>query len=189
MSGVSTKPQPDTSAVTADPKREWIARVLGIAMAPAQPIGPSQQSETAANEIAAGMQSLTMAFRKARLEWSAARGTARKAIADLQKALRETLADEPDFPELNANISKFNSIMRTLDDTLEAKLDEAMNATDPKLRETLKQQAQKLVADHISFVEGHPYMRKIDDNDVFPVQVFSVLSDQLARMSKELDPK
>jgi hypothetical protein len=79
--------------------------------------------------------------------------------------------------------------MQTLDDTLEAKLDEAMNATDPKLRETLKQQAQKLVADHISFVEGHPYMRKIDDNDVFPVQVFSVLSDQLARMSKELDPK
>lgn len=194
------------AAPGADAKRDWVLRVLGVDLAPGQPIArspapspapspaqsPVQPSASAARaadaarEIEGGLGPLSMAFRKARLDWGAARTQARAALAALQTKLRELLAGEPDFPALAAEIDKFGGALAGLDDRLDTTLDQAMNATDPAQQATLKAEAVAIIGEYTGFIEGHPFLGKIDHNEVLPVAVFSVLSNQLQRMARQL---
>jgi hypothetical protein len=179
---------PQVAAPTAGDaaKRAWVSRVLGLDItAPGASPGTARAGE-AAREIAGGLGSLTMAFRKARLSWGTARGEARSAIAGLQARLREVLAEEPDFAALDAEIAKFDGIIVGLDDRLETTLDKAMNLTDPDGRAELKKQAVGIIGEYTTFIESHPFLRKIDGNEFMPVAVFSVLSGELRRMATEL---
>ena len=167
---------------TADAQRAWLARVLGVTVPPA---GAARAGQ-ARDEIAQGMGQMTMAFRKARLRWGAARGAALATITSLQQRLRDVLQREPDFAALDAEIAKFSGIMAGLDDRLETTLDRAMKGGTAADMAAAKQQAQAILADYRHFVEGHPFLRKIDGNDFMPVQVFSVLSAELQSLGQEL---
>lgn len=164
----------------SDNKGAWVKRVLGIE------IGRGTRVEEAGREIAAGMGDLTMAFRKARLGWGTARGKARAGIASLRDGLREALSGDPEFPAMDQHIATLDDIIAGLDGRLEDTLDAAMNATDPAKRQDLKQQAVDLVEDYRRFVEGHPVLRKIDDNPFMPSPVFATLSAELGTLAKTL---
>jgi hypothetical protein len=164
----------------SDVQGAWVKRVLGIE------VGPGARVEDASREIASGMGDMTMAFRKARLGWGTARGKARSGIASLRDGLRKALAADPDFAAMDAHIATLDDIIAGLDGRLEDTLDEAMNATDPAKRQELKKQAVDQVEDYRRFVEGHPVLRKIDDNPFMPAPVFAILSAELGTMAKTL---
>jgi hypothetical protein len=179
------------SETTATPDRQakasWVTRVLGVELgAGLDPTAGQQRAGEAAKEIAKGLGPLTMAFRKARLSWGAARNNARGAIGSLQARLREVLANEADFPALDAEIGKFDSIMEGLDDRLETTLDRALSGADADAMAALKAEAQKIIREYTSFVEQHPFLRKVDGNDFLPVTVFATLATELQILSKEL---
>jgi hypothetical protein len=182
MSGnVAVRERSDANNVGA--KVAWVGRVLGVDL---QATMGQQRAQEAAQEIAVGLGPLTMAFRKARLSWGTARTNARTTVAQLQARLREVLANERDFPALNVEISKFDSIMVGLDSRLEATLDEALSGADPETMSKLKAEAQKIIGEYRAFVEQHPFLRKIDGNKFMPVTVFATLSTELQNLAKEL---
>jgi hypothetical protein len=178
---MTADPQPNTGVDEA--RRAWVDRVLGVTLPSA--IGAARAAQ-ARSEIAKGLGPMTMAFRKSRLSWSQARNTARAAVLSLQQRLREVLRNEPDFAALDREISKFDGIMAGLDDRLETTLDTALNGADEAQMKQLKQQAQQQIGEYIQFIEGHPFLRKIDGNAFMPIQVFSVLSTELGNLAKAL---
>ncbi len=168
-------------------KADWVTRVLGVELgAGLEPTAGQQRAGEAAKEIAKGLGPLTMAFRKARLSWGNARNNARAAVGGLQARLREVLANEADFPALNAEIGKFDSIMAGLDDRLETTLDRALSGADTDAMAQLKAEAQKIIKEYAAFVEQHPFLKKLDGNDFLPVTVFATLVTELQTLSKEL---
>ncbi len=164
-------------------KGAWLDRVLGVDLRVSM---GQRRAQEAAQEIAVGLGPLTMAFRKARLNWGKARTDARSTVAELQARLRAVLANEPDFAALNTEIGKFDSIIEGLDSRLETTLDEALSGADPETMSKLKAKAQEIIDEYRAFVEQHPFLRKIDGNKFMPVTVFATLSTELQNLAKEL---
>lgn len=161
-------------------RRSWVSRVLGVAMAGVT--APSWDDGIAGIPVSG----LSFAFRKARLEWSVARSTARSGLEKLQAGLRDALKDHPQFTAMDQAISRLSEAMAGLDDRLDDTLDAALNAADPGKQAEHRKAALGIIVEYQRVVDNDPLLVRMDDNPFMKVAVQAVLANQLASMAREL---
>jgi hypothetical protein len=140
----------------------------------------------AAAEIGPYIEILNSTFRTSRLAWGQTRQRVHGQIRQFQAALRDELRDEPDFAELDFKVALLDRVLQRLDNSLETKLDDAMNADKIEVKRQLKQESHQQVLDYIAFVNENPMIARLDGNDYMPMTVCADLTGQLADLAQSL---
>jgi len=161
-SGVSATPAPPATAATA--------------AAPAPPAAAS----------AAASPGRFVHQAKVRLGWQMAR---QKLAADL-KALEATILahyrQQPEYADLATRVRRFDTVLGTLDESLAAKLDEALNAADPGRRAAFHEQARVILADYLKYAREEPLIAALDDNPFLPLSTHKTLLKTLQVLDNSL---
>ena len=123
---------------------------------------------------------------KVRLGWQMAR---QKLAADL-KALETTILahyrQQPEYADLATRVRRFDTVLGTLDESLAAKLDDALNAADPGRRSAFHQQARVILADYLKYARDEPLIAALDDNPFLPLSTHKTLLKTLQVLDNSL---
>jgi hypothetical protein len=151
----------------------------GVPAAPAAPAPPAVAS-------AAASPGRFVHQAKVRLGWQMAR---QKLAADL-KALETTILahyrQQPEYADLATHVRRFDTVLGTLDESLAAKLDEALNAADPGRRSAFHEQARVILADYLKYARDEPLIAALDDNPFLPLSTHKTLLKTLQVLDNSL---
>jgi len=158
---------PDTNvAPPSDAKAEWIARVLGVAIA--QAAAPP-----------AGASASLVALQKARLAWATARRNAGAELQAVGRDLRaavlahnadEEAADEYEEADLDGGVEQLGAALDALDETLVDALDDALNAGADD-RPARVAAARAVLGRFRAFLGGSRLLAAVDGNGFRPCTV------------------
>ena len=127
-----------------------------------------------------------IAFTQTRLDWERTRKQVQADLRRLEVAVLEACKDEPDFEQISANSGVLYTLLDKLDERLIDKLDDALNAADPVVRQGLHREASGIVDEYLDFVRTEPLIRDIDQSDFISMALGSTLTQQLGAMSQRL---
>lgn len=124
-------------------------------------------------------------FAKSRIDWSLTRRSLRSELGKLQDSIAQAVAKEPGLEEALPNLGAMFGYLDRLDDRLEAKLGDIVNADDESERAKLKSEARRLLAEYQKEL-SQPFFQAVDNDNGF-VQVSVASSartalDDLARV-------
>jgi hypothetical protein len=127
-------------------------------------------------------------LQQSRLAWDQTRKVIQAELQKLEKSVVGTCQgdEEVDVAEVSGNVKRLYTILDNLDTRLSDKLDEALNAADPKPRAQLHQQARGIIGEYLAFVNGDALMADIDDNGFTPVAVRKTALNALNLLSSKL---
>jgi hypothetical protein len=157
-----------------------LAKALeGVAAGPSTttppPTAPTQPQASPSGPVAYG---------KARLAWL---GVRKKMESDVEKLKAEILAHYAGNELVNqlgpAYAAKVAPILASLDESLADKLDEAINAEDPKIRATLVQESKDKIKEYQDFVATNSVIADLDSNPFVPLAIQKTLTSTLATIA------
>jgi hypothetical protein len=127
-------------------------------------------------------------LQQSRLAWDQTRKVIQAELQKLEKSVVGTCQgdEEVDVAEVSGNVKRLFTILDNLDTRLSDKLDEALNAADPRPRAQLHQQARGIIGEYLAFVNGDALMADIDDNGFTPVAVRKTALNALNLLSSKL---
>jgi hypothetical protein len=134
-------------------------------------------------------------FTQTRLVWDAARKRIQAELNALVKSIHDTVKklnenadaeEEVDPAELQKGIGKLQMILEKLDERLIDRLDEALNAADPKIRQAKHQEAKGIVSEYLAYVSSDPLMAIIDDNGLTATKILATAEAALKTLSSKL---
>jgi hypothetical protein len=152
---------------------------------PKPPPGPTSKPTTEGPKVAPA-QGKFVALQQARLAWDAARKKVAAEIKALQAKILETFKGDADFPQAVAAAQSLQQKWTDIDGRLYSKLEEGLNAADPKKREACHDEAGKLIDECLSKVTGDDVLKTLDANPFVPVTVFKTLNSTLGVLSTKL---
>lgn len=123
---------------------------------------------------------------KVRLGWQMAR---QKLAADLKALEAVILAhyrQQPEYADLATRVRRFDTVLGTLDESLAAKLDEALNAADPGRRSAFHEQARVILADYLKYARDEPLIAALDDNPFLALSTHKTLLKTLQVLDNSL---
>jgi hypothetical protein len=141
-------------------QNEWVARVLGYAVA-----GPTPRREGDGIRLA-----------KCGLLWNQTHSHAREQVKALQAAIRAATSSRPDFSIIDTNTGRIDEIFEVLDDRLTKKLGDVQAATDAAEKQKLMDECRGIVGDYQTFVESDWLMLHIDANGFIPLDIHARVS-------------
>ena len=124
-------------------------------------------------------------YATARLAWIATRQKADTDLKKLEKAILEAFKDDAVLPTIKKNVRRLDVILKTLDETLADKLDQALNA-EGESRTAFHQEARGVVARYLQFLKSNPLAIDLDDNPFVPLQVNKNLTTTLTLLASKL---
>ncbi len=125
-------------------------------------------SGPAAAEVGAGGVSV-MRLGKARIEWIDLRSTSISEIGRLKGLISEAYQGDPNGQaQVSSAITQLDRVFATLNENMQAQLDEVLNESDPKKRASLAATAGKTMSDFLSYVDSDPIVAAIDGNEFDP---------------------
>jgi hypothetical protein len=133
-------------------------------------------------------------YTQARLQWDGMRKNVRAELERTEKRILEhcrAVNDEPngkyeyDMPEASARVKELYVLLERLDERLIDKLDEALNAAEPALRQARQQEARKIVEEYTGVVSTDPLLAAMTASTLAP----SKLKDELLVVLKDLGNK
>jgi hypothetical protein len=161
----------------------FLERFLGLRRrAPSRPTGDSAPPPVTSDGPKEGR---TVAYRKLLLAWDAAKKKVYAELQKLEQALLDEYADDPDLPEMRQKVRKLDEVLGGLDDRLQDKLDEALNANGSALP-ALHRQAVAVIEDYEAYVENDAFIDALEDNPLMPLSVRKTLATTLAVLGKQL---
>jgi hypothetical protein len=150
-----------------DTKRAWVERVLGVTVPGAPGV------DTAAAD--APPQGI-VAYRKALLEYGAARQTVAAQIEALRKKIPETLPHEAELAdEVADEISAMN-------EEIGDAIDEAINTARDE-RASGIENVQSMIESWLAELDGDPLIQHVDANPFSPVTVSATLGTALRKIA------
>ena len=125
-------------------------------------------------------------FAMARLTWRTTRSTMRSELGKVETAILAYCSEMEGMEEVVSNISTLAGHLVTLDDRLETKLDQIVNQPAGPGRESLKAEAQGLIAEYRRALESD-FFNDIDEGSGFAsVAVTSTARTALSDIAKVL---
>jgi len=129
-----------------------------------------------------------MKLGKARIEWNGIRSKAVQDIQLLRTALNAEFADDVEQqPQVNAALTKLDSLIAELNADLGAKLDDVLNAkADAQRNESIKS-AKATMQQFVTLVETDEVMAALDGNEITPdAQITAPLQAKLRDIAAAL---
>jgi hypothetical protein len=123
---------------------------------------------------------------QSRRAWDGARNKAQAEIGALQKSMFAKCRTKDDFKTIRQAARSLDSIVKSLDGRLSAKLLEAMDASSAEDRQRLQKEANAILSEYLTFVSGDPLVRDIDTNPFHSVNVRGSLSKTLTLLKTKL---
>jgi hypothetical protein len=150
--------------------------------------GPGVPGAAASSEqpAASAQPGSIVALQKARLAYDAARKKAHGEVVKLQQAMLAEFQGDPELPEAQKAALKLEAALAGFDDQLLDKLDEAINANTPELREERQLDAADIVDNYFAYLQGHPFLNQVDENPFVKVSVGSTLAATLNLLGDKL---
>jgi hypothetical protein len=139
---------------------------------------PQTQQQTQATSGAVQYAALTE-------RWTEARGKAANDLQALRAAILDEFKNEPEFGAIQQNISRLDTIMATLNGSLQEKLSAAQAAGDND-REALNKQALEEARKYAGYVSSDQLVAAVQDNPFTPVDLRGTLSAPLEEIEKAL---
>lgn len=125
-------------------------------------------------------------FATSRVLWANTRSGLRGEMARLQNAIVSTCSDDEDLAEVVAAVPRLMDYLTALDERLETKLDEIVNAPAGPGRDKAKVEARQILADYQAELET-PFYQVVDNGNGFqPVAIASQARSALADIAKVL---
>jgi hypothetical protein len=124
-------------------------------------------------------------YAQARLAWVATRQKAGAELEQLKKAILADYQGDPLLPNVQKGVRRLDTILKTLDESLADKLDEALNADEVK-RPQFNQQAAAIIARYQQFLKTSSVVIGLDANPFRPVRVEHLLSATLTTLAAKL---
>jgi hypothetical protein len=134
----------------------------------------------------AGDKGKNVIFTQSRLAWDAARKKAHAEIERLKGAIKAVYAAEEDYADVVANLVKLDDVLVNLDARLGDKLDEALNAADPAVRQRCNGEALALLGQYKAYLTSNPMVQVLDDNPFTPLTVHKTLLNTVLVLEKKL---
>ncbi len=127
-------------------------------------------------------------FVVSRINWAKTREGLRSEIQRLRDAIADKLSADPDLVGATDSLNQLFSPLERLDQKLEAKLAEIVNAESPEEREAMKAQARTILTSYRSELNT-PFFKSIDANNGFiSLSVASSAGAALDELSRVLTP-
>lgn len=173
--GEALKAQKAPLALQAIERLEALTRPSPPAAAPTQP--------DPAPEIRKG----TVDYAKCRLAWEAARKKVHADLQALEAAVLKEYQDSRAFGQLQVNIRRFDQVLAGFAEDLGDLLDNALNASDPKLRQQHHAQAATVVAKFLDRASQDPFIAKLQTNPFVPLTIQTSLVNTLQALAQRLN--
>jgi hypothetical protein len=117
--------------------------------------------------------------------WTEARGKAANDLQALRAAILDEFKNEPELGAIQQNISRLDTIMATLNGSLQEKLSAAQAAGDND-RAALNKQALDEAKKYAGYVSSDQLVAAVQDNPFTPVDLRGTLSAPLEEIEKAL---
>jgi len=125
-------------------------------------------------------------FAESRVKWQSARAKMKVEIEKLQKAILDVCKGDESLDETASKVGDLTGYLIKLDTRLEDKLDQIVNAKDPKTRDGFKGEARSLLASYRQELEGE-FFQDVDSSSGFAnVAVTSTAHAALGDIEKVL---
>ncbi len=117
--------------------------------------------------------------------WTEARGKAANDLQKLRAAILDEFKNEPEFGAIQQNVGRLDTIMATLNGSLQEKLSAAEAAGDND-RAALNKQALEEARKYAGYVSSDQLVAAVQDNPFTPVDLRGTLSAPLEEIEKAL---
>jgi hypothetical protein len=134
-------------------------------------------------------------LQKSRLAWDAVRKRVQTELQELERSIvsavqehnaAEDAEDEYDESELAAGTKQLYTILDRLDERLIDKLDEALNAEDPQVRQARHGEAVTIIQEYQAFVDTDPLLAAIDENGFTSSTIRKSITTTLGTLASKL---
>lgn len=125
-------------------------------------------------------------LQKARLAYDAARKSVRKDLQGLEAAIGAVFKGQVDHSEMVAAAKRVHVILDLVDERLLDRLDDALNAADPKERAKHHRDAVKIIGEYSGILDTNPLIAALANNPFKPVSVEATLRKTLTALSAKL---
>lgn len=121
-------------------------------------------------------------FAASRVKWASTRTTMKNELQKLQDAIADMCREHEDLADLAGEVSALTDYLLNLDERLEDKLDEIVNATDGAERDRYKQEARALLSEYQSELQADFFQDVDAKNGFVNVAVASTAAAALAEI-------
>ena len=125
-------------------------------------------------------------LQQSRLAWDAARKKVASDIVKLQKAIVDAFQGESELAAATKAAQKLDGLLKLFDERLSDKLDQALNAAEPEVRQKHMRDAAGQLRRYRGMLDKNPLVKEIDGNPFAPVSVHKTLSSTLALLESKL---
>ncbi|MDB6066622.1 MAG: hypothetical protein JWR26_2830 [Pedosphaera sp.] len=156
---------------------------LLLAKVPPPPAPAPKSASTAPSEP----KSISLgAYIKGKVVWRDTRAAVEADLKALEQAILAASSQEQNFSEISSKVKNLHVMMNTLDATLIDKLDAALKASSPEIKEFADKQSVELVKKYTAFVNSDPLIGAIDNNPFLPVKVKQRLTATLTELGSHI---
>jgi serine/threonine protein kinase len=125
-------------------------------------------------------------LRQSHLAWESARKKAHAGIRALKVAIVKQCHRDPRIRQIVPALSKLDKVLKTFDESLGDKLDEALNAPAGEERQALQGEALGLIRKYRAYVERQPLVKEMDHNGFVSLNVKKLLTTTLTVLGSKL---
>lgn len=165
-------------ALLEEAEKQLRAALTSLRAPPVKPVQEATSSSTTGFSL--------VNLQKSRLAWLATRKSVKEQLQKLESTIVAELKGDPDVPNLSSDIRKLDEVLQRLDERLADKLDEALNASDPKVRQRLHQEASALMTAYRDYVSRDAFVAELETNPFMPLALRTTVLGTLTAMQKTL---
>lgn len=125
-------------------------------------------------------------YTQSRLAWGATRKKVGAELAKLEKVILDTYKDHRALADVAKGVRKLDTVLQKFDQSLEDKLDAALNATDEEEKLRWHEEAREVIATYQGYLKSDPIVRELDNNPFVPISVQATLTTTLSTLASKI---
>jgi len=123
---------------------------------------------------------------QAMLLWNSTRGYVAQQVKKLQETILEATSTQPNFGDIQSNITNLEAMLEVLDDSLTVKLNELRGTQDAEVKRKLSDEARGIVEGFQKYVAEDQLMNDIDTNGFLPLDIKARVTATLEAVHKTI---
>lgn len=178
------------AAEKAQQQRDHAAALVALdrieGLLDATPLARTAMPEPPVAPGSARLLAPAIVYTQTRLAWVATRAKVQAELKKLEAAILDRYKGQTVRPAVAKSVRQLDRVLRVFDESLNDKLDGALNASDPAEKQRWHAEARAEIERYQRFLATDPLVQELDGNPFMPVTVRSTLDKTLSTLAAKI---